>query len=361
MNLDEQFHELMRGLLSEDPALIERHIQAWSTAVDMSDLDPRIVRMMPAIQETLLRNHLPIPFPGHLRKYERYWWLNQRWIERSIRPVVQSMLDAGLSVVALKGLAVQAQLSDPRLRTMSDVDLWLPLDQSQQAFDLLFQAGFEVDASAMALWSNHPARFQETHHALPFRHPQWNASVDIHWRLGGLISRKRSQIWWQESLENPCSVPGWPDGMWGMWGIPLVHAVVANGYMDVWSSGMWLLDVQKLTAQWSAGEWLQLRAVFEDDGRLFMWNWAIQSLLAFGCRLPAQVVWVGGAGPERRWRRMVYRNHWESEARGVLSWTSVRPIRTAIRMTRLHARRENVLGQLRMFWASYRTPWDLGT
>ena len=126
MTSDELFQIFMQGLLTSSAGEVERCFRSWADAVDMGDVDPRAVRLMPAFQAALLRHGLPVPFPGHLKKFERYWWLNQKWLERSTKPAVEKLLEAGIPVVALKGLSVRNVMAQPTIRTMSDIDLWVP-------------------------------------------------------------------------------------------------------------------------------------------------------------------------------------------------------------------------------------------
>lgn len=351
MTLDGQFQIFVRALLTDNPGQAEKLLRIWAGEVDIVDLDPRILRMMPAFQSALRRHGLPTPFPGWVKKFERYWWLNQRWLERSVRPLVEAMCAQGVPVVALKGLAVQASIAQPSLRTMSDIDLWVPEGALLQAQQLLADQGFVVAASAAASWHRDPKRYVLTDHALPMRHLALKMEVDLHWRLGGLMPPHRSKVWMNAALADGVQVAGWPDGLRAMTGLPLVRTVMANGYMDAWSSGIWMLDVKALTEAWTPEVWLTLRETFEADGRLFMWNWAVQTLLEHHFPLPAAVVHAGGGGPARRWRRMVYRGHWSTEDKGVLAWPAVRPFRSAVRLTRLHARGVPLVRKAQVFAA----------
>lgn len=353
MTLDEQFQTFVRGLLTPDPAIAERHFRRWANAVDITDLDPRVLRMMPAFQVALQRHGLPTPFPGYVKKFERYWWLNQRWLERSARPLVQQFLDRGMPVVALKGLAVRTAIAHPDCRTMADIDLWIPEERVAEAMEVMLANGYEVAEDMRALWAADPKRYRRIQHALPMRHRALKMEVDLHWRLGGLISPGRSRQWLAEAAAAGPQVKGWPEGLRAMAGPALVRTVMANGYMDAWSSGIWMLDVQALTAGWTAEEWLAVRAGFVADDRLFMWNWACQTLLQHAFPLPAPVVWAGGAGPARRWRRMVYRGHWEDEARGLMAHRWVRPWRSAHRLTKLHAKGEGLGRRAVVFWSQW--------
>lgn len=342
MNSDELFQIFMQGLLTSHAGEAERCFRTWAHAVDMGDVDPRAVRLMPAFEAALKRHELPVPFPSHLKKFERYWWLNQKWLERSTQPAVAKLLEAGISVVALKGLSVCNAIERPAIRTMSDIDLWVPESETAQAVDIMKWQGFEVMEEFAPDWTANPTRFCNTHHALPMRNKELKMEVDLHWRLGGLISPRRSRKWWAEAAEKGPQIEGWPAGLRAMTGVPLVRTVMANGYMDAWSSGIWMLDVQALTAGWVERDWEELRQGFMEDRRAFMWNWCLWSLKEHGVDLPEAVDSTLPPGPAHRFRRMVYRGHWNDEAQGVFAWRWVRPLRSAFRLTWLHAQGEKV-------------------
>ena len=349
MTSDELFNAFVRGLLTTDAREAERRFRSWAAEVDIHDVDPRVVRLMPAFVQAIKRHQLPIPFEGHVKKFERYWWLNQRWLERSVQPVIESLLDASIPVVALKGLAVRNDLACPETRTMSDIDLWIPKGKVPDAVAILEAGGFTVSDDLSLSWRAHPARFQCNHHALPMRHKGLNMEVDLHWRLGGLISPRRSRAWLAGAAAKGPQVKGWPEGLRAMSGLPLVRTVMANGYMDAWSSGIWMLDVQALTVGWTEKTWLELRMDFLEDRREFMWNWCMWTLMEHDYEIPQAIQGLLPAGPALRFRRMVYRGHWNDEARGVFAWPWVRPWRSAYRLTWLHHQGEGWRRKLEVF------------
>jgi|GEM_PF-1635532 len=326
---DAALQHLVTALIARDRDAVARHLSEWESRTDINDLDPRCLRLIPALKRCCQRWDLPVPFPGAVERMVRYWWLKQRWIERAMVPVVEELLAAGLHPVALKGLAVRTALQHPDMRTMADIDIALPPDEIAEAMRRLRTLGYVPETDLEAHWLRHPRRLYFTEHAVAYTHPQLGSEIDVHWRLWGMIPGRTSLKWIAEAAKNGEQVRGWPMGLRAMSGLPLVRSVVANGYVDDWSSATWVLDVHELTASWTLQEWLELRQAFEQDRAGFVFDWAINFLRGVDYPLPDPVASHVAVAPLSSFRRLLYAHDWEATVRGPLRLPAIQRVRTA--------------------------------
>ena len=100
---------------------------------------------------------------------------------RQLREVLDALGDAGVPVVLLKGAAVARSVyPDPALRTMSDLDLWIPREQLEVARSALQSLGYTVHSK-----QNRPLALQDVYlgetqmvSADPTR-----GLVELHWNV----------------------------------------------------------------------------------------------------------------------------------------------------------------------------------
>lgn len=328
---DLALQHLVTALIARDRETVVHHLAEWEARTDIADLDPRCLRLIPALKSCGQRWGIAVPFPAAVERMVRYWWLKHRWIERAMVPVVEELLAAGLHPVALKGLAVRSALRHPEIRTMADIDIALPPAEIAEAMRRLRALGFVPETDLEAHWLRHPKRIFYTEHAVAFTHPQWGAEIDLHWRLWGLIPASTGGKWIADAAAHGSQVKGWPDGLRAMDGLPLVRTLVANGYVDDWSSATWIVDLHELTAEWTDREWLELLESFERDGSRFVFEWAINVLQGVDFPLPSAVIAAVPDAPLSTFRRLLYAHDWEPHVKGLLRLPAIQRIRTAWR------------------------------
>ena len=128
-------------------------------------------------------DQVPDPVRDELRRFAREATAGQLRLEGELRRALAALDDAGIPVVLLKGAAlVEAVYAHVGLRPMADLDLLVPRDDVQRAFDVVHGLGFEVGGTKVRTRDDE-AWLASMHHHLPLVTPSGSVIVELHHRL----------------------------------------------------------------------------------------------------------------------------------------------------------------------------------
>lgn len=140
---DEQQELLLRAaLLEREPA-----IEAWERWKRMTGgidrHDNASFRLLPLLYKRLAAHGLDEPQVTKLKGvYRHSWYCNQRLFHEA-EAVVQDFEAAGIPALLLKGAALtQLYYDDMGARPMDDLDLLVPPDRAEEAFNMLVESGW---------------------------------------------------------------------------------------------------------------------------------------------------------------------------------------------------------------------------
>ena len=169
--------------LEPDPAVIEQAASAV-TSWDTATADARRNHLAPLVSRSLERA-ANVPVPKSVRQAltedrQRTLALNTIYL-RSAHEVLGAFVDAGLTPVVLKGVALAENLyADIGLRPFCDLDALFGLDDIPRAEAVLAQLGYRAEISP-----HERAWYFENYYQLP-RHsrPPNRFCVELHWDFG---------------------------------------------------------------------------------------------------------------------------------------------------------------------------------
>ncbi|KRE97070.1 Renal dipeptidase [Paenibacillus sp. Soil766] len=151
--------------------------------------------------------------------------------------------ETGIRVLVLKGPVLADDLyGDVSLRTCSDLDILIPIDNLMQAESMLVGLGYvkeEVYKTILGDW-------KWRHHHITYKHPQKGIKLEIHWRLGPGPGK---EIPFNELWENKrmCSITKHPVYYLGREDLFLFLA--SHGARHGWSRLRWLVDIDRILRQ----------------------------------------------------------------------------------------------------------------
>lgn len=148
-----------------------------------------------------------------------------------------------LPLLLLKGPALAHELyGDISLRTSSDLDILVPLEQLQQAEDLLIERGYKKDDYIETVLNDWKWR----HHHVTFFHPQKNIKLEIHWRLNPGPAKEPS---FEELWDRKCKGKLTSTTVYLLGKEDLFIFLVSHGARHGWSRLRWLVDINQLINQ----------------------------------------------------------------------------------------------------------------
>jgi hypothetical protein len=149
--------------------------------------------------------------------------------------------DNRINVVVLKGPILALDLyGDVSLRTSSDLDMLIPIDELEKAEKLLLNLGYVKDDYIRTILNDWKWR----HHHITFIHPKTKVKIEIHWRFNPGPAKEPSfaELWERRGTsfltENPIHILGKED---------LFLFLVTHGARHGWSRLRWLMDIHQLT------------------------------------------------------------------------------------------------------------------
>ncbi|MEK3796892.1 nucleotidyltransferase family protein [Peribacillus sp. FSL H8-0477] len=151
--------------------------------------------------------------------------------------------EIGIDALFLKGPVVAHDLyGDLSLRTSSDLDFLVPIEQLDQAEELLVKQGYAKDDYIETVLND----WRWRHHHVTYFHPHKQVKLEIHWRLHPGPGKEPSfqELWERKRMSNLTNFPVYFLGR-----EDLFIFLVTHGARHGWSRLRWLDDIQQLMKQ----------------------------------------------------------------------------------------------------------------
>lgn len=165
------------------------------------------------------------------------------------------LYDNHIPVLFLKGpVLAKALYSDLSLRTSSDLDLLVPMNQLENVEELLKEMGYLKDDYIESVLNDWKWR----HHHITFYHHEKKVKCEVHWRLNPGPGKEPNfnSLWKRrQSLtftEFPICYLGNEE---------LFFFLVTHGARHGWSRLRWLVDIDRLIKKQL--DWMQVKALFK--------------------------------------------------------------------------------------------------
>lgn len=146
-------------------------------------------------------------------------------------------------VLFLKGPFLGLELyGDISLRTSSDLDILIPMDNLREMETILSEEGYIKDDYIKTVLNDWKWR----HHHVTFFHPEKKVKLEVHWRLNPGPGKEPTftELW---ENRNSCQITDSKIHILGK--EDLFIFLITHGARHGWSRLRWLVDVQKLILQ----------------------------------------------------------------------------------------------------------------
>ncbi|HZH61908.1 MAG TPA: nucleotidyltransferase family protein [Metabacillus sp.] len=203
----------------------------------------RVYPVLYSILKYLDKGIIPTKVMNHLSVEYKRNTFNMLYLSAEMERVSRLFTEDNIRLLFLKGPVIAHDLyGDISLRTSSDLDFLIPIDDLEKAEAILGNQGYEkVDYIETVLND-----WKWRHHHVTYFHPVKRIKLEIHWRLnpGPGVEPKFNHLWdrkMQSKLTNyPVYLLGKED---------LFLFLVSHGARHGWSRLRWLLDIHQLTEQ----------------------------------------------------------------------------------------------------------------
>ncbi|OAS85157.1 nucleotidyltransferase family protein [Metabacillus litoralis] len=168
---------------------------------------------------------------------------NMLKLSAEMERVSKIFIEEEIRLLFLKGPVIAHELyGDISLRTSSDLDFLIPLEDLNKAEVLLQQLGYEKEDYIKTVLNDWKWR----HHHVTYFHPQKQMKLEIHWRLnpGPGFEPNFEELWKRKSKSKLTTYPVFFLGK-----EDLFLFLVSHGARHGWSRLRWLLDIHHMTEQ----------------------------------------------------------------------------------------------------------------
>lgn len=238
----------------------------WNHVIELA----RHHRVFPYINKEIQKmKDANIP-PFVLQMFQRDFYRNTLLmlsLSGEMEQIAKLFSENAIRTLFLKGPIIAADLyGDVSLRTSSDLDLLVPLNDLPKAEQLLEGLGYVKDEYIDTILNDWKWR----HHHVTFIHPEKKIKVEIHWRLNPFPSKEPHfiQLWERKRKSSLINRPIYYLGR-----EDLFLFLVTHGARHGWSRLRWLLDIKKLISQ--PIDWVKLTALLKKHQYLHLGSLAV--------------------------------------------------------------------------------------
>ncbi|WP_191556875.1 nucleotidyltransferase domain-containing protein [Metabacillus idriensis] len=168
---------------------------------------------------------------------------NMLHLSGQMKKISQFFLDESVDVLFLKGPVLSIDLyGDLSLRTSSDIDVLIPIDDLQRVDQLLTQIGFVKDEYITSILDDWKWR----HHHVNYENRASGVKLEVHWRLnpGPAKEPPFADLWNRKRKSALTEFPIYYLGREDLFMFLLTH-----GARHGWSRLRWMIDIDRLIKQ----------------------------------------------------------------------------------------------------------------
>lgn len=186
---------------------------------------------------------VPAKILGTLQKYYQKNIFQMLMLTGESESISRIFNDQKIRTLFLKGSILGAHLyGDLSLRTSSDIDILIPIEDLERAESTLLNLGYVKDDYILTVLNDWKWR----HHHITFMHPEKKIKLEIHWRLnpGPSWNQSFEDLW---ERKKGSSITDFPLHMLGEEDLFLF--LVSHGARHGWSRLRWLVDIDRLVSR----------------------------------------------------------------------------------------------------------------
>lgn len=181
--------------------------------------------------------NIPLQVKQTLKQHYKQNTFNMLLLTSEMKQISHIFNEHDIKVLFLKGPIVAQQLyGDYSLRTSSDLDFLVPIDQLEASEELLLNLGYIKEDYIRTILNDWKWR----HHHTTYYHAEKGIKVELHWRLhpGPGIEPSFAQLWLRR---NEWSIN--QTKLFGLGREDLLCFLISHGARHGWSRLRWLLDI----------------------------------------------------------------------------------------------------------------------
>lgn len=186
---------------------------------------------------------IPVEVIRHLSSDYKRNTFNMLYLSAEMERVSEIFTEEKIRLLFLKGPVIAQDLyGDISLRTSSDLDFLIPIEELEKAEAILVRQGYEKEDYIKTVLNDWKWR----HHHVTYFHSEKRMKLEIHWRLnpGPGVEPSFNELWDRKRKSELTTYP-----VYLLRKEDLFLFLVSHGARHGWSRLRWLIDIHKLTEQ----------------------------------------------------------------------------------------------------------------
>jgi hypothetical protein len=168
----------------------------WTYFLNLAKFHGTTLLITHALVTNGLSSHVPQPYLEQLNQIYNSNLYRNVILSNELKKLLAAFSQHGIKAIVLKGTILAYQLyGNPGLRTVTDMDILIPLEKVTQASSLIMEMGYRQSFSSQA-W-DHPF------HELPYcKMAQFPFMIELHWDLDDqrIVTAPSQEIWRRAKL-----------------------------------------------------------------------------------------------------------------------------------------------------------------
>lgn len=243
MNIPKELHFILDILKGETPESLQRNEPDYFSKIDWEEfiIQARHHRIYPLLyskSKQLFKEQIPAYVFQTLQHEYKKNTFQMLLLSAEMEQVSKLFNGDKIRLLFLKGPIIAYDLyGDISMRTCSDLDILVPINQLETVELRLLSLGYKKDDYIESILSDWKWR----HHHVTFIHPHKKIKIEIHWRLnpGPGKEPKFDELWERRRVSNLTSYP-----LYFLGKEDLFLFLVTHGARHGWSRLRWLLDIK---------------------------------------------------------------------------------------------------------------------
>lgn len=253
-NLSDELMFLIGLLNVNDGHLTEEKLD-WDEVMDLA----RHHRIFPLLAPEL-KGHGDVPsdVQEQLNSMQQENTFRMLHLSAAMIELCRQLSEIGVPAIQLKGPVLARNLyGDISLRTSSDLDMLVPIEQLERTEAFLKDGGYIKDDYIDTVLGDWKWR----HHHVTYIHPVRRIKMEVHWRLHPGPAKEPS---FKELWARKCSVDWMGTAVHQLGKEDQLLFLLAHGARHGWSRLRWLIDIRQLMRQ--GMDWQLFRQLMERHG-----------------------------------------------------------------------------------------------
>ncbi len=259
-------------------------LQHWDTHVNIDNIEYDSMRLAPFFHYQIMKNGLKSVHEKRLKVLYKFWWLKTKHLSDQLEICCGILKKNNIDPIVLKGGSIMYYYPDPVLRPMSDMDILIPYNNVEDALSLLKTIGYTWKNRELKFIRKFPKATFDFYHAIGLKHEKLGIELDLHWRVGSILSYEFTEKLFNNVFEHPGISSAFRPKLAYDICLTILHGVISKNRDNL----NWIIDILIVGQLADNDIWKEVYKLALNEGKLYLLKDGISYLNALGLTIPLE-------------------------------------------------------------------------